>query len=179
MARSPKKAGTALEPSPAQAEATEVPATLPPANPDGRGLYRRQLAEFAQLTDEDKQKTLRNTWKEVAMGAALRAKALVATCAPKEFSSLYRVIMSGAVAIDKAYPPDERKRDHSPSLVVNMFGTLGQRAAAIAMPTTPESIVIEAKEVKVVDGPHHQVHGPDGTEANRAGETVAQPVHGG
>lgn len=110
-----------------------------PDNPDGRGRYRRQLERFATLKDEEKHQTLKETWKEVAMGAALRAKSFVATCAPKDFTNLYRIIMSGAIAIDKAYPPRDQQRDlaHT-ALVVNMFGTLGQRAVNIVMPPLPE-----------------------------------------
>ena len=147
MGRSPKKTRTGIEPDQIEKEDQEVEGTPKvPDNPDGRGRYRRALEHFTTLKDEEKHSALRETWKEVAMGAALRAKALVATCSPKDFSMLYRVVMAGAVAIDKAYPPAEHKRDHSPALVVNMFGSLGQRAAAIAMPPTPETLVLEAKE---------------------------------
>lgn len=110
----------------------------------GRGLYRKQLAKFAALKDEDKHTLLRETWKEVAMGAAARAKAFVATCSPKDFGNLQRMVLSGAVAIDKAYPP--KQEELAPKFIVNMFGSLGQRAAAIATPPTP---IIDVTPVEV------------------------------
>lgn len=118
----------------------ELSTAMAPTNSKGRGLYRRQLEQFSTLKDEEKHALLRETWKDVAMGAALRAKALIATCSPKDFSSMYKVVMSGAVAIDKAYPPEAKKQLLTPALVVNMFGSLGQRAARIAMPETPLTI---------------------------------------
>ncbi len=131
-----------------------------PTNNLGRGVHRRELEKFSQLEDKDKHELLKATWKEIAMGAALRAKAFITTCSPKDFNNVYRMVMAGAVAIDKAYPPAvEKKPPVSPSLVVNMFGSLGQRAAKIAMPDTPEGVVIdvtptETKEV-VKDGTLH------------------------
>lgn len=105
----------------------------------GRGIYRRQLEKFAKLESTKKHDILKETWKEVAMGAALRAKAFVATCAPKDFGRLYQMIMAGAVSIDKAFPPKQEALN-APSFVFNMFGSLGQRAAAIAMPSVPIQI---------------------------------------
>jgi hypothetical protein len=105
----------------------------------GRGIYRRQLEKFAKLDSTKKHDILKETWKEVAMGAALRAKAFVATCAPKDFGRLYQMIMAGAVSIDKAFPPKQEALN-APSFVFNMFGSLGQRAAAIAMPSVPIQI---------------------------------------
>lgn len=115
------------------------------ANLEGRGKYRRQLERFVALPDADKHKQLKDTWKEVAMVVSSRAKSFAATCSPKDFGRLYQLVMSGAVSIDKAFPKQER--ENSPALVVNMFGTLGQRAARIAMPETPHTITVEAKEV--------------------------------
>lgn len=145
MARSPKKETSLQHPPTVPTEGT--PAPYVPDNPDGRAKYRRQLEQFALLEDDEKHNQLKETWKEVAMGAAIRAKALVSTCSAKEFHLLQRVITAGAIAMDKGYPPTEQKKDHSPALVVNMFGSLGQRAAAIAMPITPETITVQAKEV--------------------------------
>lgn len=143
----------------------EAPDTaVAPVNNQGRGVYRRQLEQFSTLKDEEKHALLRETWKDVAMGAALRAKALIATCSPKDFSSMYKVVMSGAVAIDKAYPPEVKKQLLTPALVVNMFGSLGQRAARIAMPETPAAVidvtptaeqtpvVVEPKPTEATDG---------------------------
>lgn len=134
-------------------QATDTPAegdTHVLTNNLGRGIHRRELEKFAKLDDKEKHTVLKETWKEIAMGAALRAKAFITTCAPKDFNNLYRMVMAGAVAIDKAYPPvADKKPPVSPSLVVNMFGSLGQRAAKIAMPETPETTVIDVTSVPV------------------------------
>lgn len=130
-----------------EGEVDELSTAVAPTNSKGRGLYRRQLEQFATLKDEEKHALLRETWKDVAMGAALRAKALIATCSPKDFSSMYKVVMSGAVAIDKAYPPEAKKQLLTPALVVNMFGSLGQRAARIAMPETPLTVDVTPTSV--------------------------------
>lgn len=126
----------------------DTPATV--TNNLGRGIHRRELEKFNKLDDKEKHALLKETWKEVAMGAALRAKAFITTCSPKDFTNVYKVVMAGAVAIDKAYPPvAEKKPPASPSFVVNMFGSLGQRAAKIAMPETPETTVIDVTSVPV------------------------------
>lgn len=117
----------------------------------GRGIHRRTIEKFAALPDEDRRKMLKDTWAEVAMGAATRAKQFVATCSPKDFGRLYQMIMSGAVAIDKAFPP-QKQEIQAPAFVVNMFGSLGQRAAAIASPTVP-TIDVTPKEVEWQSSP--------------------------
>ena len=122
----------------------EVPDKGKNHNP-GRGIYKKQLAAFVKLNDEDKHKLLKETWKEVAMGAASRAKAFVATCSPKDFGNLQRLVMSGAISIDKAFPPKQEAL--APKFIVNMFGSLGSRAAAIATPAVP-TIDVTAIEVK-------------------------------
>lgn len=125
----------------------DTAATVPAVshNP-GRAIYKEKLEEFAKLDDKEKHALLQQTWKDIAMGAALRAKQFISTCSPKDFNNVYRLVMSGAVAIDKAYPPEKKLPPPlTPALVVNMFGTLGQRAANIAMPETPE------RQVKVID----------------------------
>jgi len=110
----------------------------------GRGIYRRELEAFAQLSDDDKLDVLRETWKEVAMGAAVRAKTFVATCSPKDFSSLHKLISAAAVGIEQAFP--QRREAPNTQFIINMFGSLGQRAAAIASPPVP-TITVEATEV--------------------------------
>ena len=127
---------TELDPSP-----TDV-ATL---NLDGRGKHRRSLEAFATLDPKEQHHTLRDAWKQVAMGVALRAKAFATTCSPKDFGRLYQLVMSGAVSLDKAFPPKEQ--NNAPRLVVNLFGSLGQRAGAIATPQVP---TIEAESVKEI-----------------------------
>ena len=110
----------------------------------GRGIYRKQLEAFAQLTDNEKLDALRETWKEVAMGAAVRAKTFVATCSPKDFGGLHKLISAAAVGIEQAFP--RKQEAASQQFIINMFGSLGQRAAAIAAPPIP-IITVDAKEV--------------------------------
>ena len=114
-------------------------------NPDGRGKHRRALEKFTTLDTKEQHATLREHWKQVAMGVALRAKSFSTTCSPKDFGRLYQLIMSGAVSLDKAFPPKEQST--APRLVVNLFGSLGQRAAAIAIPKVPTIDAISVKEV--------------------------------
>jgi hypothetical protein len=113
----------------------EVPDKGKDHNP-GRGIYRRQLEKFSTLPDDEKHKLLRETWKEVAMGTITRAKAFVSTCSPKDFGSLQRLVISSAVSLDKAFPPVKEPLA-GPKFIVNLFGSLGPRAAAIATPPIP------------------------------------------
>ena len=121
----------------------ELPDTGKNHNP-GRGIYRRELERYTKLTEDEKLTRLRDIWKEVAMGTATRAKAFVSTCSPKDFSNLQRLIAAGATAIDKAFP--EKATPLAPKFIVNLFGSLGQRAAAIAMPPVP---IIDVTAVEV------------------------------
>ena len=128
-----------------QGSQKELTSTLEPpghspaqANLEGRGIHRRALARFIAEPPAAQHKELRDTWKAVAMVAASRAKGFAATCSPKDFGRLYQLIMSGAVSIDKAFPPKEQAA--SPRLVVNLFGSLGERAAKIAIPPVPQVI---------------------------------------
>jgi hypothetical protein len=141
-----------LEPTKSDTQDTEQePPTgdIATRNLDGRGKHRRSLEQFATLDPKEQHHALRDTWKQVAMGVALRAKSFATTCSPKDFGRLYQLVMSGAVSLDKAFPPKEQTQ--SPRLVVNLFGSLGQRAAAIAIPKVPTIInPVETKEVPVV-----------------------------
>ena len=114
----------------------------------GRGIYRRELEAFALKTDDQKLDALRETWKEVAMGAAVRAKTFVSTCAPKDFGQLHKLISAAATGIEQAFP--QRREATNPQFIINMFGSLGQRAGAIATPSTP-IIDVTPKEVSWPD----------------------------
>ena len=141
-----------------------TPLDLPPANPEGRGIHRRALEKFVSKEVKEQHNQLRNTWKEVAMGVALRAKAFSTTCSPKDFGRLYQLIMSGAVSMDKAFPPKEQ--NNAPRLVVNLFGSLGQRAGAIATPVVPTVVDITPKQETDGSQPNHQA----GTGVDRGRE---------
>lgn len=125
-------------------------------NPDGRAKYKRQLEHFATLNDDDKLKSIRETWKEVAMVAATRAKQLASTCAAKDFGKLYQLIMSSAISLDKAFPPKKEPPPPAPPpLVFNLFGSLGQRAVSVVTPQTPEVVTVQAKELPPSEGDKH------------------------
>lgn len=112
-------------------------------NPDGRAVYTRKIRDFQALPVKEQNESIRETWKSVAMGIALRAKSFSTTCSPKDFGKLYQLVMSGSVSLEKAFPPD--KHLQNPQLIVNLFSSLGPRAASIAIPAVPaiEGQVIE------------------------------------
>ena len=103
------------------------------------------LRRFAQLPPKEQHDILRDTWKQVAMGVAVRAKNFLTTCPPHDFGKLYQLVQAGAQALDKAFPPKEQTS--APRLVVNLFGSLGDRAAKVAIPVVPHTIDAEAKEI--------------------------------
>src|SRR5262245_455235 len=105
-------------------DAGEVPDKGRDHNP-GRAIYRRELEEFAALSDNDKLEALRGVWKEIAMGAAVRAKLFVKQCSPAEFSTLQKLISAAETGIQNAFP--QKREATSPQFIVNMFGSLGQR----------------------------------------------------
>lgn len=123
-------------PTPPKSEATDLSQNIPLSlNPQGRGVYRRKVEEFDLLSPKEQNESIRTVWKSVAIGIAERAKSFSTTCSPKDFGRLYQLVMSGAVSIDKAFPPKEVIQ--SPKLVVNLFSSLGNRAAQIAIPAVP------------------------------------------
>lgn len=105
----------------------------------GRAIYKKKLEEYQGLSPEEKSKALRETWGEIAMAAALRAKQLVATCSVKDFGRLQQIINAGSTAVEKAFPKEERSvaQQTAPQFIVQLFGSLGQGARAIAAPQTP------------------------------------------
>jgi len=110
----------------------------------GRQAYRQELDAFTAMNDQDKRQALSETWKEIAMGAAVRAKLFVKQCKVTEFSSLQKLISAAATGLEQAFP--EKKEAPNTQYIINMFGSLGQRAAAIASPPVP-TITVEATEV--------------------------------
>lgn len=114
-------------------------------------VARRQLAqrlkEFKGLTREQRKDLLREIWQETAYTVGLRASSFARSCNAKEGGKLYQLIMAGAVATDKAFPPKEHMDLNE---VVNLFGSLGQRGKQIVQPQTP---LIEAKAQEVPQDP--------------------------
>lgn len=113
-------------------------------NPLGKGINNAPLEEFRKLTREQRYQLLREEWAELSYTILMRAKSFAKVCSPQEFGRLYQAIMSGAVSIDKAFPPKEVQQ---PQIQVNMFGSLGQRAREIVVPKLPQVLTIEAKEI--------------------------------
>lgn len=68
----------------------------------------------------------------------LRVKAFSRTCSPSEFGRLYQLIMSSAVALDKAYPKEPLPVTPQQSIMqVNLFGSISDKAKQVVVPETP------------------------------------------
>ena len=112
-------------------------------NPLGRGAHNAAIEEFRGLTREQRYQKLRDDWAEISQAVMIRAKQFAKTCSPQEFGKLYQLIMSGAVSLDKAFPPKEQQQ---PTIQVNMFGSLGQKAKQIVVPQTPMTVTVQPTE---------------------------------
>ena len=118
-----------------------------PLSAVARRQLTQRLKEFKGLTREQRKDLLREAWQETAYTVALRARNFAQSCNAKEGGRLYQLIMAGAVAIDKAYPPKEQMDLNE---VVNLFGSLGARGKAIVQPHVP---LIEAQAQPVPSEP--------------------------
>lgn len=119
-------------------------------NPEGKASLSKEVATLMQGTREQRRAHLHDLWVEVAATVALRAKSFAKTCSPQDAGKLYQLIMSGAVSIDKAFPP---KENTAPALAINLFGNLGQKAIDIVRPTVPTITVQPVKETHEVTHP--------------------------
>jgi hypothetical protein len=110
-------------------------------------------AWFAQPIDK-KQTLGRNTWANTALVLALRAKRASQVYGKKDFNALYRLILSAGIAYDKAWPREQETLGAS-TLVVNLFGSLGQdKVARILKPDHP---VIDVSSSTTVETPTDNV----------------------
>ncbi len=112
-----------------------IPGITASGNPLGKAIHKRTVEDFETLTPKEQHDCLRDTWKSIAMGIAARAKSFSTSCSSKEFGKLYQLVQAGAASLDKAFPPKEQTQ--SAKLIVNLFSSLGQRAARIAIPEVP------------------------------------------
>lgn len=108
-------------------------------NPLGKAPLSSEAEEFLALNLDQRRAVLKDAWTEIAFIISKRAKALAKTCSTKDIGRLYQLVMSGAVSLDKAYPPKEVTGQ---TLSINLFGSLGQKAVGIVQPTVP---VIEGR----------------------------------
>lgn len=111
-------------------------------NPLGQSLLTKETEEFLSLNLDQRRALLKDLWSEVAFTITKRAKSLAKTCSTKDIGRLYQLVMSGAVSLDKAFPPKEIAGQ---TLSINLFGSLGQKAVGIVQPSIP---VMEAKVLK-------------------------------
>lgn len=109
----------------------------------GKGVHLRKVEEFEQLPEKEQHAYIRDLWKSIACGIAHRSRQFSATCAPKDFDKLYKLVQAGATAIDRAFPPKQELQ--APKLIFNLFNSLGQRATRIAVPEVP---IIDAKAIQ-------------------------------
>jgi len=123
-------------------------------NPAGQSLLTKETEEFLSLTLEQRRAYLKDLWSEVAFTITKRAKSMAKTVSTKDIGRLYQLVMSGAVSLDKAFPPKEVSGQ---TLSINLFGSLGQKAVGIVQPEIP---VIEGRVTKEI------VHAPESNESS-------------
>ena len=80
-------------------------------------------ARYAKLPSEAKRGEMKQNWQEVAYTLVQRAKRLSQTATKTEFLQLKHLVLSAAIAIDKAFPPDQAG---SGNYVFNLFGNLNK-----------------------------------------------------
>ena len=99
----------------------------PLTNPLGRGVYGDSvIAPYLAEPLESKGQITRNEWAITAYVLSLRAKQLARTFGKKDVNTLKTLILSAAIAFDKAFPKVDQVS--SKNLVVTMFGSLGADA---------------------------------------------------
>lgn len=128
-----------------------IPGITSSGNPLGKAIHKKAIEDFESMTPKEQYDHLRATWRSIAMGIASRAKSFSASCSSKEFGKLYQLVSAGTASLDKAFPPKEQTQ--SAKLIVNLFGSLGSRAASIAIPEVPTIDVTlpPDKEINVPD----------------------------
>jgi hexokinase len=128
-----------------------IPGITSSGNPLGKAVHKKAIEDFEALTPKEQYDSLRATWRSIAMGIASRAKTFSASCSSKEFGKLAQLVAAGTASLDKAFPPKEQTQ--SAKLIVNLFSSLGQRAARIAIPEVPTIDVtpVPDKESNVPD----------------------------
>lgn len=110
----------------------------------------QKIKEYKGLSREQRKDLLRELWQETAYTVGLRASTFAKSCSAKDGGKLYQLIMAGAVATDKAFPPKEQLDLNE---VVNLFGSLGARGKAIVQPKVPliEARVVQGEDVQDVE----------------------------
>lgn len=111
-------------------------------NPLGKAPLTQETEEFLSLNLDQRRAVLKDLWCEVAFVVAKRAKAMAKTVSTKDIGRLYQLVMSGAVSLDKAFPPKEVSGQ---TLSINLFGSLGQKAVGIVQPAVP---TLEGRVIK-------------------------------
>lgn len=102
----------------------------------------KALAKEFSLSIDTKGKLVRDTWSNTALVLAKRAQKAAQSFGKKDFNSLYRLILSASIAMDKAFPPNDKPL--GTNLVVNLFSSLGAEAVGkILQPVLPKVEIVE------------------------------------
>jgi hypothetical protein len=102
----------------------------------------KALAKDFSLSIDTKGKLVRDTWSNTALVLAKRAQKAAQSFGKKDFNSLYRLILSAGIAMDKAFPPSEKPLGNN--LVVNLFSSLGGASIdSILKPVLPKVEIVE------------------------------------
>ena len=139
-------------------------------NPLGKSALTEETEEFLTLNLDQRRAVLKDVWSEIAFVVAKRAKSLAKTVSTKDIGRLYQLVMSGAVSLDKAFPPKEVSGQ---TLSINLFGSLGQKAVGIVQPQTP---VIEGRIIKEITHAETQESRPDRSSDGPVHDALSLPA---
>ena len=151
-----QKALADLSPKPQtgkEPDATDVSAkprnrkfNLPAQGPGRMGNDQKALDAFHKEPKHKQREMVENEWAQVAYALSLRAKRFAKGAIAADFGKLYQIVMAGAIAKDKAYPPKEAPVQGN--IVFNLFGKLGaEDVRNILQPTK----IIEGKATLVTE----------------------------
>jgi hypothetical protein len=109
----------------------------------GVNMYSdKELSKDFSLSIDTKGKLVRDTWSNTALVLAKRAQKAAQSFGKKDFNSLYRLILSAGIAMDKAFPPSDKPLGNN--LVVNLFSSLGGASIdSILKPVLPKVEIVE------------------------------------
>ena len=105
----------------------------------------REMGELFAQPLTNKQQLGRNKWADTALVLAYRAKKAAQSYGKKDFNALYRLVLSGSIAYDKAFPQVQSLV--AGNLVLQLFGSLGSEIARKILEPARPIIEVEGKEV--------------------------------
>lgn len=131
----------------------KAPGHLPSKQGLGAMAYsdRELETSFAEPL-EKKHVSIRTKWANTALVLAMRAQKAAQTYGKKDFNALYRLVLSGGIAFDKAFPTTVQPLGGN--LVIQLFGSLGSDTAkSILEPSHPVIDVTPADQESTTDKP--------------------------